>query len=247
MMTVKKILFCTAGSSPALIHARNRLLGWGYDVVSAPDPAVTHLLLPVPSLDKGGTIRGGPALEEILPLLSDHTTILGGGLPELPMPTVDLLKDEYYTSENAAITAHCALRILLGKLQRTLTDAPVLILGWGRIGKCLAELLRSVGAEVTVAARKEADRAMLSALGFHAAPLPIPEAKQYAVIINTVPAPVLCGEDAAPDTLLLDLASVKGITGDAVLWERGLPGRLASETSGALIAKTALRYALRKE
>lgn len=244
---MNNICFCTIGTSPALTHARNFLSGWGYDVACTPNHDVTHLLLPIPSMDESGAVRGGPHLEEILPLLADGTVILGGNLPPLPRPAVDLLQDEYYTAENAAITAHCALGIILGRMQRTLQHANVLIIGWGRIGKCLAALLRDLGADVTVAARKEADRAMLSALGFHAVPLPIAEAKQYALIVNTVPAPVLSGEEAAKDALLLDLASVKGIAGDTVLWERGLPGRLVPETSGALIAKTALRYALRKE
>lgn len=244
---MNQVCFCTVGASPALTHARNRLLSWGYPVVNAPSPAVTHLLLPVPSLDDRGSIRGGPSLEELLPLLAEHTTILGGNLPPLPLPTVDFLQDEYYTAENAAITAHCALGVALGKMQRTLQAANALVIGWGRIGKCMAELLRSVGANVTVAARRESDRAMLSALGFGAAPIPIPDAGQYALIINTVPAPVFSGEAAAKDALLLDLASVRGICADSVLWERGLPGRLAPETSGTLIAKTALRYALRKE
>ena len=46
---------------------------------------------------------------------------------------------------------------------------------------------------------------------------------------------------------ITDLASVKGIAGDNVIWARGLPGKDAPEESGTLIAKTVLRYALGKE
>ena len=54
-------------------------------------------------------------------------------------------------------------------------------------------------------------------------------------------------EEAKKDALLMDLASVRGIAGDRVNWALALPGKDAPEVSGTLIAKTALRYALREE
>lgn len=244
---MRKIVFCSIGSSPALIHARNQLSAWGYPMAPQLDATVTHLLLPVPSLDPQGNISGGPPLSQVLAQLSGSATVIGGMLPQLPFSTVDLLQDAYYTAENAAITAHCALSIALQKLQRTLKNAPVLVIGWGRIGKCLAELLQAVGANTSVAVRKETDCAMLQALGYTGVTLENWQPKQYILIFNTVPAPVLQSQEAAEDALLIDLASKQGILGDGVYWERALPGRMAPETSGILIAKTALRYALGKE
>lgn len=244
---MKTISFCTAGNSSALLHARNALLSWGYEVTSKPSDATTHLLLPVPSIDESGAIRGGPRFEEILSTLPSEITVLGGMLPELPCKSVDLLQDEFYIAENASITAHCAISFLTNRMKRTLQNTPTLVIGWGRIGKCLAELLRSLGARVTVAVRKEADSAMLMALGFEAVTTNYLNPKPYHLIINTAPAPVIHSSNAAKDALLMDLASRKGIEGENVLWERGLPNRLAPESSGILIAKTALRYALRKE
>lgn len=238
-MFLKEICFYTTGASPALTHARNCLQSWGYTVRQSMGPDVTHVFLPVPSFSVDW--------DTLLPQLGTDVTVLGGALPPLPAKAVDFLQDPYYTAENAAITAHCALKLLLNQLGRTLDGAKILLLGWGRIGKCLAPLLRGLGAEVSVAARKESDRAMLEALGYTAVPLPVPEADIYDILINTVPAPVMEEADAAPGALLLDLASVKGIAGPSVLWERGLPGRLAPQSAGALIAKTALRYALGKE
>ena len=54
-------------------------------------------------------------------------------------------------------------------------------------------------------------------------------------------------EEAKKDAMLMDLASVRGIAGDRVDHALALPGKDAPEASGALIAKTALRYALEKE
>ena len=50
-----------------------------------------------------------------------------------------------------------------------------------------------------------------------------------------------------PEALLMDLASLRGIEGDRVIWARGLPGKDAPESSGALIAKTVIRLLERKE
>lgn len=246
-MEVKKICFYTLGASDALTHARNCLLSWGYSVADAPCPAVTHLLLPVPSLEPSGSIKGGPNLQDALSSFSPEVTVLGGILPPLPVATVDLLQDAHYTAENAAITAHCALGLLIQQLPTTLTNLPVLILGWGRIGKCLGQLLSGMGAQVTVAARRVEDRAMIAALRMEAVDLPVPQADRYTVVINTIPAPVLQAADTRPGAYLLDLASQPGIIGAHVHWERGLPGRLAPQSAGTLIAKTALRYALGKE
>ena len=41
--------------------------------------------------------------------------------------------------------------------------------------------------------------------------------------------------------VLMDLASSPGIDGENVLWARGLPGKIAPESSGELIAKTVMR------
>ncbi len=236
---MKDLCFCVYGDAPALRYARNSLASWGYSVCHQPETAVTHLLLPVPIFD----LDVMPVLER----LPDTVTVFGGNLPALPVRSVDLLQDPYYTAENAAITAHCALRILMQTCKRTLTGAKILILGWGRIAKCLAPLLASLGAQVTIAARKNTDRAMAMALGFGATSLPLESGTGFDGIINTVPAPVMDAKNTREGAILLDLASKKGLIGDDVLWERGLPGRLAPESAGMLIAKTVLRYALGKE
>ncbi len=241
-----KIVFCTYGSSPALLHARNRLQSWGYEVAQEPSAAVTHLLLPVPSLD-GGCVKGAGPLSEILPRLGADVTVFGGNLSTLPCRCVDFLQDEYYLKENAAITAQCAIVTAQQHFHKALRGAAVLIIGWGRIGKHLASLLRAAGASVTVAVRKATDLQALTDQGYSGISLTDLKPCRYALIFNTAPAPVLQEAETDPDAVLIDLASVRGIQGNRVIWARGLPGKDAPEASGALIAKTALRYALGKE
>lgn len=245
-MLLKPISIYIAGCSPALAYARADL---NEHLTNSPENA-THLLLPVPSFEPGGTVKGGILLEDILSQFTPDVTVIGGNLnhPALEgYKTMDLLKDPFYLAENAAITAHCALGLILTGLTVTLPGHEILILGAGRIGKCLATLLKAVGASVTIAARKESDRAMAEALGYRSIAPGNWDLKRYRIIINTVPAPMLDASDCAPNALLLDLASVRGITGNNVNWARGLPGVCTPETSGNLIAETVLRLILGKE
>lgn len=238
-----ELIFYCAGSSRALYYAAAFLMEEGAVFLPCPDHTVTHLLLPIPSFDGDGRIKGGGDLSELLDQLPRTVTVVGGGLdrPELrDYEVLDLLEDPWYLARNASITAHCALELALAKLPVTLEKCPVLVLGWGRIGKCMAKLLHGLGACVTVAARKESRRVMIEALGYHSCPMEGIRTENYRLIVNTVPAMVL---PTAPGTALkMDLASVPGIGGGDVLWARGLPGLLAPESSGALIAQTITQW-----
>lgn len=230
--------------TPALAHAA-QILDQNLCVACTPGPEVSHVLLPVPC--------SGMDLPEILTALPEGVTLIGGNLPAVDgYQTIDLLRDPFYVAENAAITAHCALKHILNASSVTLAGQNVLVIGWGRIGKCLGRLLRGVDAHVTIVARKETDRAMAAALGFRTVdPVNLsPILPEFRFLINTAPAPVLSENEAAlcrPDCLKIDLASVKGIPGEDVVWARGLPGKDAPESSGRLIAKTILRLVSGRE
>ena len=237
------------GQTDALQYAVAELKRRGCPVCTTPNRKVTHLLLPVPSFEAGKTIKGGGTLDAVLAALSKDVTVMGGALHHPALEgyrTVDLLEDPIYLAENAAITAHCAIGLGMEQLTCTLQSCPVLVIGWGRIGKCLADLLQRLGANVSVAVRKESDRAMLLALGYDSQILSPPAygLTRYRLIFNTVPAMVLPEdwlEYCQPDCLKIDLASAPGIGGGDVVWARGLPNKYAPETSGALIARTVLR------
>lgn len=224
------------GHTDALIYAADYLKQLGVQIVPEPEMA-SHILLPVPSFDDNGNIKGGGSFPQLRP----NTVIIGGNLnrPELKgYPTIDLLADELYVAKNAMITAHCALRYATERLPVTLEGCPVLVIGFGRIGKCLAKLLGGLGANVTVAARKSADRAIALALGYASVPVENMDAPAFRVIYNTVPVMVLPEGGSA---VKIDLASRPGIGGKDVIWARGLPGKDAPESSGKLIAETVMR------
>lgn len=242
-------LFFAPGQSNALSYAVTELKNRGMDISLAPSEDVTHLLLPVPCR------MTDCELATILEDLPGNVHIFGGLLKQPILSSYhcrDLLDDDFYLAQNARITAYCAAGIAMEKLPVTMEHCPVLILGWGRIGKCLSDLLRKMGAEVTVAARKTADRAMITALGCSAEDIRALSyiLKRYRVIFNTVPHPILSEQQLSHcrrDCIKIELASAPGFFGTDVIQAKGLPGTLAPESSGKLIAKTVLRLCAQEE
>lgn len=236
-----------AGYSPAMSHCTQALKQAGFTILSEPGVQTTHLLLPVPSFAPDGGIIGGGNLSTLLTLLPKNIVVIGGNLdrPELDYyQTIDLLQDDTYLAMNAKITAHCAIKLVLNQLPVILDGCEVLVIGWGRIGKCLARLLRQLGAQVTVCARKESDRSMLAALGYGTADFQKVDLAQYRVVFNT--APTMLFPKCPGSALKIDLASRLGLGSGDVIWARGLPGKDAPESSGQLIAQTLIPK-LRKE
>ena len=240
---MRNILVYPIGSTNACRFAASFLHKEGIPLVDHPSPEITHLLLDVPSFGPDGTLRGGGLLPPLLDMLPPDITVIGGNLNHPALAeycTIDLLQDAEYLAVNAAITADCALQTAAPLLQTTFRDTPILIIGWGRIGKCLARLLKSIDADVTVAARKETDRAALRSLGYKAVELNASLAK-YRLIFNTAPEPVFVDQITRHNNCIkIDLASNQGLMGDDVVWARGLPGIYAPESSGRLITDTIL-------
>lgn len=242
-------IFFSAGSSQSLIYAAGELTKLGLQVTDTPSPNVTHLLLDVPCR------ASAHQLDAIFASLRSDVKIFGGFLSHFPFENhrcINLLDDEEYLARNARITAHCAIKRAQSQLRVTWDDCPVLILGWGRIGKCLGQLLKALGADVVIAARSPSHRAMLKALGYEAECMNLPAyiLGRFRVIFNTIPAPILSAEDLAhcrPTCIKIDLASVRALPGEDIMIARGLPGSDAPESSGRLIARTILRLDTSKE
>lgn len=248
-MFLDRLVLYPIGSSESCRIAAGILKNFGFSLTDHPAPEVTHLLLDVPSFGSNGFLRDGSDLKELLRMLPRDVTLIGGNLNQDfigDYRKVDLLNDPWYLAKNAAITADCALKITAPLLKTTFADAKVLVFGWGRIGKCLTKLLSLLGASVTVAARKDNDRAMLEALGYRAITFPqIPHALDCCTLLfNTVPDLPLHSAilDSWENGIAIDLASLPGMRGQNVIPARGLPGKYAPESSGKLIAETILRF-----
>ena len=163
----------------------------------------------------------------------------------------DYFAREELAVANAVPTAEGAIQIAMEQLPITIHGARVLVVGFGRVGRALAQRLAALGAKVTVAARRYESLAWAQASGYGAE-----QTGQlagwlcgYDLVVNTVPALVL-GEaelaDLKPDCLVLDLASkpggvdleAAGRLGRTVIWALSLPGKVAPVTAGAAIKNT---------
>lgn len=242
-----KNIYC-AGNTKAVRFAEHFLRSKGFHCTSQPQWDAGHLLLDIPSFRDAKTLRSGGSIDTLLESLPKEIIIWGGNLKQsIPdgYKTVDLLEDEIYLAKNAAITADCALQIASPLLNTTWKDTSALVIGWGRIGKCLATLLDSLGCTVTVASQNLSSRAVLEAAGFHTADSSniSGEAAHNRIVFNTVPRVMIPAADAPlwEACIKIDLASQKGIEGNNVIWAKGLPGIHAPESSGKLIAETVAR------
>lgn len=244
-MRLKKITIFPVGITKSCVIASRFLSDSGFLITDHISPEISHLLLDIPSFDESDRLKDGSDLQDLLNRLPESVTVIGGNLTHASLSqyqTIDLLADQVYLAKNAAITAECALQVAADYSDTTFADTQVLILGWGRIGKCLTKLLNAIDSKVTVAARKESDRAMAQALGctsldFSEVPKHL---SQYGVLFNTVPYQTIdCSVlNQHEDCIKLDLSSAPGLVCDDIIVARGLPGKYAPKTSGKLIADT---------
>lgn len=235
-----KVLF-PIGKSKSCKFAADFLSRSGFQLTDHPSPDVTHLLLDIPS---ASNIQND-SLKELLRMLPKDITVAGYNLTADYLEfcrKIDLQKDLLFLARNASITAECALRAVAPYLTTTLRESPVLILGWGRIGKCLANLLQKIGTPVTIVARKESDRSMAMVLGHRAVDFSgiEQETARHKLLFNTVPHGIIL-QNPSPDCVKIDLASLPGLEGEDVIPARGLPGKYAPESAGRLIADSIIR------
>ena len=178
-----------------------------------------------------------------LPPLPEGATVFGGGalLRQISgQRSVDLLEDEVYQIQNGALTARCATALALREIPQLPKACPVLVMGYGRIGKVLAREWANLGASVTIAARKETDRAMARGLGYAAISTGELAARlhEFLLIYNTVPHMLInaaAAQELVPEAVAIDLASTPGIDSARAISARGLPGKMAAKQSAERI------------
>ena len=227
-----------------------------------------QVILPFPSF-QGSLLRGHSAVpvEELLCRIGEGTKVFGGLLAPWQAEiekqggkVCDLYGSEPLTTRNAALTVEGAVCLAVSESTQALLGAICLVIGYGRIGKLLAQRLNSFAAKVTVAARKEADLAAAEALGLRTDRTGqyFCGLGQYDFIFNTVPASVLSAEQLqtlSSHCLLMDLASAPGGFSTLDCAQLGLksvnaaalPGRFSPQSAGALYAQSILDLTLREE
>lgn len=227
---------------------------FGYAVCGAGQAAQADcLLLPLP------LAAAEIPLEPLLRAAAPGTLVLGGMVPvqaagiarQAGIELVDYLTRPEFAVYNAIPTAEGCIGILMQQRTRTLWGAKILLLGFGAVGQAVAVRLAALGAHVTVAARRPAQRALAESGGMCAMPLEelAPAAPAFDTVVNTVPAPVLTRQVLAQlrvGSVIVDLASRPGGTDFAAAAQLGhraihalsLPAVCAPETAGEAVART---------
>lgn len=221
------------------------------------------ILGPIPFSSNGKTINmpfsdKKVSVEEILNSVSGKTLIVGSikqDIYELAseknIKIIDILKREELAVLNAVSTAEGTIKIAIEETPKNLHGSNILVMGFGRIGKILSNMLKGLGAKVSCEARKNSDLAWIKAYGYE--PIPISNLKEnlnrFDVIINTIPYIILDKdnlENVRKDALVIDVASNPGgVDRDAIkqmqikfIWALSLPGKVAPVTSAEFIKET---------
>lgn len=246
-------------------HLEERNTGHGgyrdyYEALKEKDMVVFPLPLSRDNVSLNAPFAGEEILlADVLHAIESGQIVFGGMLGEREKQYLkhrgilayDYFAREELTVRNAVPTAEGVLQIIIEELPITIHDSHALVTGYGRTSRAICALLRALGAQVTVAARKQSDLAWAQVEGmqgvFYEA-LPAC-AGRFDYIVNTVPALVL-GEQVLKqlkaDCLLIEIASAPGGIDAKCAQSRGLkvvsasslPGKVAPKTAGRIISDT---------
>lgn len=200
-------------------------------------------------------------ISDIVALLSSKKMVFGGQLPKSfceELESRNCSYCDYFLLDELAIynavpTAEGVVQVLIEELPITVHGMKCAVLGYGRVGKVLAETLSSLGADVTVFARKQSAFAEIYAASMkykHFEALTT-EINDFDAVINTVPVKILGNAQLSklnPECVLVEVASAPfGIDFQSakekafkVVKAGSLPGRVAPKTAGEIIGRSIL-------
>lgn len=151
-------------------------------------------------------------------------------------------QSDTFREKNSVYTAEGAVALVVSETKTALCESTVFILGYGFLGKECSRLFSALGATVTVYTENPEELSAAAQKGFSAKKLTELSVLDGAIVINTIPAPVLdhlpvsCKEAPA---LLIELASVPCLTGHIeglrILPAGALPSRFSPESAARLI------------
>ena len=165
-------------------------------------------------------------INEVFSLVKKDALIFGGLLngavtekaAEQKVKCFDYFLREELILKNALITAEGALSVAMKETPYTIHSSRCLVIGYGRIGKMLSDMLHKLNAKVSASARKKSDMALIECSGINSIKTSEIEKnlKDYDIIFNTVPACIFTKnilEKVRDDTLIIDLSSKPGGAG----------------------------------
>lgn len=219
------------------------------------------LILPTPLSKDGEHIttkspEESISLSNFLSMLTHKPVVIGGAInPKITaffvdhsIPFHDLMKLDTVAIGNSIATAEGTILEAIKRSQTNLHGSSVLVVGFGRCAKILAQKLKGLDANVTVAARRPDAIAYANAYGFKTQKLPdvLTNLNQYDYIFNTVPVKLFIYDallTTKSDVTIIDIASAPGgvdydaakTLGRNVSLCLGLPGIYAPRASAAIL------------
>ncbi len=169
---------------------------------------------------------------------------------------IDLMENETLTILNTIATAEGTIKEAIENTEKNLQGSNILVLGFGRVAKTVANKLKKLDCNVTCAARKKEDLAWIKTYEYRAMNIYNLHSNlnQFDIIINTIPKMIIDKtkmQFMKKDVLLIDLASKPGgiSLDDAkemnlkTICAQGLPGKVAPLSSAQFI-KQAIKETL---
>ncbi len=214
------------------------------EIIIVPMPASTdniHIYTPLSdedfeiselvNLTKGKVVIGGKLSADFIRMLENNNN-----------KVFDLMSNRELVEKNIIPTVEGIIKILIEKTNFTLFDSKVAVLGFGRIGKRTANILKSLGAVISCYDIKKEEVANIRTCGYNVIGDISSDLGKFDIIINTIPEKIINKEELdiiSKNAFLLDVASNPGgfdyeyaeSIGLNITHALGIPGKIAPKTS----------------
>lgn len=197
------------------------------------------IIAPTPFSTNGKNVNSPFANEEIkidqILKTNKNKIFIAGGikdtvkeqLEEKYLKVIDVMKREELAILNTIATAEGTIKVAIENTDKILQGTKVLILGFGRVAKIVANKFSLLSTNVTCAARKISDLAWIEAYGYQSININdmLYDLNDFDIIINTVPQLLIKERELKhmkSDVLLIDLASSPGGIDSVVATQMGL-------------------------
>ena len=275
MKKFNKFTFIGGDSRQIYMSGYFRKSGYETEIFHSPDVTINSnadmresiassqgIILPLPLTTDGVYLNSSAKMKEtiddIISMMNETHVVFGGLVSKATesrfarkgIKIYDYFKRDDVAIMNAVPTVQGIVKTIIDNVDYTINSSKCAVIGYGKTAGVTADILKSLGADVTVCARKNSDlaKAQTKRLNtclikdFHTI------SHSFDIIINTVPAMILDRkllETLKQNTLIIDIASSPYGTDFAAAKKLGLnallcpslPGKVAPRTAGEIIAK----------
>lgn len=215
------------------------------------------IVLPIPTLNKGEkiNIEGIYSIDtdDLFNRVNKECILITCNYENGSFKTIDINKRDDFAFLNAIPTAEGSIKLAIEHSKTSLFYSKILVTGFGRVAKILADRLKGMKCDITIAARSQKDKSCADALGFKVYEFKElqKEIDKFDIIFQTVPSLVLDKnllKKVKSDTIIIELSSKSKGTDFAFAEENSikvvhapaLPEKTAPITAGNILTRTVL-------